>query len=73
MKTSTYKQIQCKKTNKFNYNKVSVNTYVIYHQVDLFSSKTSTAYMFITNIILNQVLHQFKYIRNQIKGASHSY
>ena len=61
------------KTNRFNYNKVSVNTDVIYHQVDLFSSKTSTVYMSITNIILNQVLHQFKFIRNQIKGAIHSY
>ena len=29
IKTSTYKQIQCKKTNRFNYNKVSNNTDVI--------------------------------------------
>ena len=45
IKTSTYKTDSMRKTNRFNYNNVSVNTDVIYHQVDLFSSKTSTAYM----------------------------
>ena len=44
---NTYKQIKMhfKKPSRFYYNTISVNTNVIYHEVDFFSSKTITAYI----------------------------
>ena len=47
IKTSTYEQIKSKKNSRFYYNTISVNTNVIYHEVDFFSSKTITAYNFL--------------------------